>query len=83
MNKLPKDIYKPINRTGKGPFDTIKANLKARADEKTRDFEYYEKDGKVYQNQDGTAVEIGAGNKLKRLKGYRRNGPERQRVYGR
>lgn len=70
MNKLPKDIYKPINRTGKGPFDTIKANLKARADEKTRDFEYYEKDGKVYQNQDGTAVEIGAGNKLKRLKGY-------------
>lgn len=70
MNKLPKDIYKPINRTGKGPFDTIKANFKARADEKTRDFEYYEKDGKVYQNQDGTAVEIGAGNKLKRLKGY-------------
>lgn len=70
MNKLPKDIYKPINRTGKGQFDTIKANLKARADEKTRDFEYYEKDGKVYQNQDGTAVEIGAGNKLKRLKGY-------------
>lgn len=70
MNKLPKDIYKPINRTGKGPFDTIKANLKARADEKTRDFEYYEKDGKVYQNQDGTAVEVGAGNKLKRLKGY-------------
>lgn len=70
MNKLPKDIYKPVNRTGKGPFDTIKANFKARADEKTRDFEYYEKDGKVYQNQDGTAVEIGAGNKLKRLKGY-------------
>ena len=70
MNKLPKDIYKPINRTGKGPFDTIKANFKARADEKTRDFEYYEKDGKVYQNQDGTAVEVGAGNKLKRLKGY-------------
>ena len=70
MNKLPKDIYMPINRTGKGPFDTIKANFKARADEKTRDFEYYEKDGKVYQNQDGTAVEVGAGNKLKRLKGY-------------
>lgn len=70
MNKLPKDIYKPINRTGKGPFDTIKANFKARADEKTRDFEYYEKDGKIYQNQDGTAVEVGAGNKLKRLKGY-------------
>lgn len=70
MNKLPKDIYKPVNRTGKGPFDTIKANFKARADEKTRDFEYYEKDGKVYQNQDGTAVEVGAGNKLKRLKGY-------------
>ena len=70
MNKLPKDIYKPVNRTGKGAFNPLKANFKARADEKTRDFEYYEKDGKVYQNQDGTAVEVGKGKKLTRLKGY-------------
>lgn len=70
MNRLPKDIYEPVNRTGKGAFESVKANFKARADEKTRDLEYYEKDGKVYQNQDGTAVEVGTGKKLTRLKGY-------------
>lgn len=70
MNRLPKDIYEPVNRTGKGAFEPVKANFKARADEKTRDLEYYEQDGKVYQNQDGTAVEVGTGKKLTRLKGY-------------
>ena len=70
MNKLPKDIYAPVNRTGEHAFDSVKANFKARADEKARDLEYYEKDGKVYQNQDGVAVEVGAGKKHTRLKGY-------------
>ena len=70
MNRLPKDIYEPVNRTGNGAFESVKANFKARADEKTRDLEYYEKDGKVYQNQNGTAVEVGTGKKLTRLKGY-------------
>ena len=70
MNKLPKDIYEPVNRTGEGAFDPVKANRKARADEKTHDLEYYEKDGKVYQNQDGTGVEVKGAKTIARLKGY-------------
>ena len=58
MNKLPKDVYEPVNRTGEDTFDPVKANRKARTDEKTHNLEYYEKDGKVYQNQDGTGVEV-------------------------
>ena len=41
-----------------------------RADEKTHDLEYYEKDGKVYQNQDGTGVEVKGAKTIARLKGY-------------
>lgn len=76
MNKLPKGIYEPVNRTGEDSFDSIKANIKLRADYKrNHDLEYWEKDGKIYQNpyRDHAGImaeEIPAGKKLTRLKGY-------------
>lgn len=76
MNKLPKDVYEPVNRTGEDSFDSIKANIKLRANYKrNHDLEYWEKDGKVYQNRyrDNAGImaeEVPAGKKLTRLKGY-------------
>lgn len=76
MNKLPKDVYEPVNRTGEDSFDSIKANIKLRAnDKRNHDLEYWEKDGKVYQNRyrDNAGImaeEVPAGKKLTRLKGY-------------
>ena len=76
MNKLPKDVYEPVNRTGEDSFDSIKANIKLRAnDKRNHDLEYWEKDGKIYQNQyrDNAGImakEVPAGKKLTRLKGY-------------
>lgn len=76
MNKLPKDVYEPVNRTGEDSFDSIKANIKLRADDKrNHDLEYWEKDGKIYQNRysDNAGImaeEVPAGKKLTRLKGY-------------
>ena len=76
MNKLPKDVYEPVNRTGEDSFDSIKANIKLRAnDKRNHDLEYWEKDGKIYQNRyrDNAGImaeEVPAGKKLTRLKGY-------------
>ncbi len=76
MNKLPKDVYEPVNRAGEDSFDSIKANIKLRADDKrNHDLEYWEKDGKIYQNRyrDNAGImaeEVPAGKKLTRLKGY-------------
>ncbi|MEE1362852.1 MAG: glucosaminidase domain-containing protein [Selenomonadaceae bacterium] len=69
MEKLPENIYAPQNRSKSKAFNTTEANKKARADEKTRDLEYYIKDGKVVQNQGGEAVAI-TGKKADVVKAY-------------
>ena len=69
MEKLPENIYAPQNRSKSKAFNTTEANKKARADEKTRDLEYYIKDGKVVQNQGGEAVAI-TGKKADIVKAY-------------
>ena len=57
MAKLP-HVYEPVNRTDTKPYQQKPADLKARDDEKRRDQEYFEKDGKLYQNQGETATEV-------------------------
>lgn len=69
MSKLPEGIYTKQTAAKTKAFDTTAANKKARADEKTRDLEYYMKDGKVFQNQDGAAVEL-KGKKATVVKDY-------------
>ena len=59
MNDLPKDIYQPINRNNRKTYNTVDAMKRARVDdENIRDLEYYIKDGKLYQNDNGEAVPI-------------------------
>lgn len=58
MQSLPENIYQPLKRGNKKPFDTTAANKRARADEKTRDLAYYERDGKIYQNQNGEEAPV-------------------------
>lgn len=59
MNDLPKDIYQPINRNNRKTYNTVDAMKRARVDdENIRDLEYYVKDGKLYQNDNGEAVPI-------------------------
>ena len=59
MNDLPKDIYQPINRNNRKTYNTVNAMKRARVDdENIRDLEYYVKDGKLYQNDNGEAVPI-------------------------
>lgn len=58
MNKLPQDIYTPITRTNEKAFNTVEANKQARLDEKTRDYEFFIKDGKAYQRQADQAVPV-------------------------
>lgn len=75
MNKLPKDIYQPINRSNAPTFDTVKAAKQARTDGKhTNDLEFFERDGKVYQNQytdsGMVAKEVTGGKTQSRVKGY-------------
>ena len=59
MNDLPKDIYRPIKRNNRKTYNTVDAMKRARVDdENIRDLEYYIKDGKLYQNDNGEAVPI-------------------------
>ena len=69
MLKLPEGIYQKQTAAKTKAFDSVAAAKKARADEKTRDLEYYIKDGKVLQNQDGAAVEV-TGKKGNVVKAY-------------
>ena len=70
MGKLPHDIYKPINRTNTKPYQQAESDRKARANDKKRDLEYFERDGKVYQNQgEENAVQV-TGRKLPRISAY-------------
>ena len=70
MSKLPHDIYKPINRTNTKPYQQAESDRKARANDKKRDLEYFERDGKVYQNQgEENAVQV-TGRKLPRIRAY-------------
>ena len=70
MGKLPHDLYKPINRTNTKPYQQAESDRKARANDKKRDLEYFERDGKVYQNQgEESAVQV-TGRKLPRIRAY-------------
>ena len=70
MGKLPHDIYKPINRTNTKPYQQVESDRKARANDKKRDLEYFERDGKVYQNQgEENAVQV-TGKKLPKIRAY-------------
>lgn len=55
---LPKDIYTPINRNNSKAHDTVAATKRAQAEAKTKDREYYIKDSKLYQNENGEAKPI-------------------------
>ena len=57
MKKLP-TVYEQVDRSNQPQFNPVNADKKARADEKTRDLEYYVKDGKVVQNRNGEAVAV-------------------------
>ena len=69
MKKLPKDAYQSVNRANAKPYQQKAADVHARAGEKQRDRAYFTQDGKVYQNQDGTAVPV-TGKKATVLKAY-------------
>ena len=58
MKKLPKNVYEPVSRNNSKPFNPSETAKRAKADEKTRDREYYYKDGKIVQNQNGQETEI-------------------------
>lgn len=58
MASLPKDIYTPINRNNSKAHNTVAATKRAQAEAKTKDREYYIKDSKLYQNENGEAKPI-------------------------
>ena len=45
IKKLPEDVYQPVSHKKSKAFDTASAQKRAAAAEKTRDYEYYYKDG--------------------------------------
>ena len=69
MKKLPENVYQPTSRKKSKAFDAASAQKRAAAAEKTRDYEYYYKDGKPVQNQNGQEVEI-TGAKAKIIDSY-------------
>lgn len=69
MQKLPDDVYQPVSRKKSKSFDTAAAQKKVAANERTRDYEYYYKDGKPVQNQNGQEVAL-TGKKAKVVDDY-------------
>lgn len=69
MKKLPKDVYAPVTRKKAKAFDPAAASKRAMADEKTRDYEYYFKDGEPVQNQNGKEMPL-TGKKAKIVGDY-------------
>ena len=69
VNSLPKDIYAPADRKDSETFDTVKTVNTISNEEGTRMFEYYEKDGKLYQNVGEHSEEVTGVKKVGRIRG--------------
>jgi len=73
FNRLPKDVYQPINRSNEPRFNPQIVNKKAVKEKTYRDGEYHIENGEIYQYQYDKDVKLDiakAGKVAQRIKGY-------------
>jgi N12 class adenine-specific DNA methylase len=73
FNRLPKDVYQPINRSNEPRFNPQIVNKKAVKEKTYRDGEYHIENGEIYQYQYDKDVKLDiakTGKVAQRIKGY-------------
>lgn len=73
FNRLPKDVYQPINRSNEPRFNPQIVNKKAAKEKAYRDGEYHIENGEIYQYQYDKDVKLDiakTGKVAQRIKGY-------------
>lgn len=73
FNRLPKDVYQPINRSNEPRFNPQIVNKKAVKEKTYRDGEYHIENGEIYQYQYDEDVKLDiakTGKVAQRIKGY-------------
>ena len=73
FNRLPKDVYQPINRSNEPRFNPQIVNKKAVKEKTCRDGEYHIENGEIYQYQYDKDVKLDiakTGKVAQRIKGY-------------